>query len=170
MVEIDFTALIFLPTFLLFLALMKAVFFDRVSATIKERDKNVAINKEKTDAFINKAESKVSNYEDDLAEARKKANEILSKANAEAQSSRKDLLAEADADVKEKRFSELAALEDEKNKTINNLSSTIKEITGLMVGKILDQEVSLDLSEEKIQSAFKNGNVNSVKKQMELSV
>ncbi len=159
---IDFTTLAFIPSFIVFIILMNMVFFKPVKKVLAERDTVLDSDKNRTKDAILQAESKVEHYEEALAEARHKASEILSKSNEEAHRKKQELVMANSDELRAKKHSASETLESEKDKAISNLSSTIREITALMVGKILHQEIDINLSDEKIKDAFAKKSQNKV--------
>lgn len=154
---IDFTTVVFVPSFILFVFLMNMVFFKPVAKVIEERDHTLSSDKDKTQKAISTAETKVKEYEEALADARHAASEILAKATEGAHDQQNKMIMETDKELRAKKADALKGLDAEKQSLVSGLNSTISELTKSMVGKVLDQEVKVDLSDKDIQSAFLNG-------------
>ncbi len=149
MVEINFTALVFTLSFIAFLGLMQLVFFTPVATKINLRESEVARDKNKTKSLIQEIEDKISKFKDDpeVLAARKEANELINAAKTEAHEAKSKLVAEVSVELKDRKDSSAKSLQQERDLIIKNLEGPIKEITSLMVAKLVSG-ASIKLKEE----------------------
>ncbi len=149
MVEINFTALVFTLSFIAFLGLMQLVFFAPVATKINQRESEVARDKNKTKTLIQEIEEKISKFKDDpeVLAARKEANDLINAAKTEAHEAKNKLVAEISTELKERKDTNAKNLQQERDQIIKNLEGPIKEITSLMVSKLVSG-ASIKLKEE----------------------
>ncbi len=139
MVNIDFTAVFFAVSFIVFMGLMQLLFFGPVSSKINQREGTITSNKEKTRSLIKEIEHKISQFKEDpeILAARSEANELISAAKSEASDARAKFVTETATNLKATKEKQISMLETERNQIIKNLEGPIKEITTLMVGKLV---------------------------------
>lgn len=150
MISIDFTALIFAISFVLFIGLMYIFFFQPVQRILEQREGSVSGNKDASSSLYQQIDEKTKLLKSDpeILESRKEASEIIAKAKQEASQARQSFLDESNAELKAKRERNITALEQEKEATIKNLEAPIKEITTLMVNKLIGVEKNIQIKEE----------------------
>lgn len=133
---------------------MNELFFKRVAKVVAERDGIAGTDKAKTEEMLSTIEQKVAQYEEELSAARKKSSVIIHAASEEAEEHKHNAMTQAGSEIDANKNSAMEKVESERQSSIADLGSTIRDITSLMVAKVLDQDVNLDLSDEKIKKAF----------------
>ncbi len=142
MVSIDFTALFFGLSFLVFLGLMQLVFWGPIGRKLSQRETSISQTKQKTQALIAELEHKISLLREDpeIVSAQKQASELISRAKFEANETRTKLISEINSELEQQRNSSLSQLEADRNQVLLNLDPAIKEISELIVSSIVSQE------------------------------
>lgn len=151
MVTIDFTAVYFALSFILFMGLMQLIFWAPVSSKINQRENAINTDKEKTRSLTREIESKISKFKEDpeIIAARSEASELVNAAKLEANEAKYRFIEEAASNLKSSKDKQVSALESERNQIIKNLEGPIKEITSLMVSKLVSG-ANIKLKEEVI--------------------
>lgn len=149
MVEINFSALVFTLSFIVFLGLMQLLFFAPVASKIDQREREIGRDKNKTKSLVQEIEEKISKFKDDpeVLAARKEANELINSAKTEAQEAKNKLVAQISNELKDSKETKAKTLEQEQRQIIKNLEGPIKEITSLMVSKLVSG-ANIKLKEE----------------------
>lgn len=168
MVEIDFTIVPFIISFLLFMFLMNMVFFKPVAKVIREREGSKSSDQDSTQYLIEQADSKVEQYQENIHNAQKEATAIVAEALEQANDKKQSMIDHAVADIDTHKLGAIESISKEQIEIIKGLNATVKELTSLMVGKILsDKDIKVDLSDEKIHKIFENkANVQDQKKEI----
>jgi len=139
MISLDFTTLVFALSFIAFIALMQLVFFAPVSDKIAEREGKLDANKTFTINLVQEIQAKIAKFKDDpeLVAARTQAHEIINAAKTEATEAKTKLIADTIDELKTRKEKQSQLFENERIQIIKNLEGPIKEITHLMVTKLL---------------------------------
>ncbi len=149
MVELDFTALVFALSFILFIGLMQLVFFTPVANKIHQRENEINRDKDKSKSLVQEIQERIAKFKDDpeVLAARREAHDLINQAKSEASEAKSRLVTETSTELKAYKTKQTQVLESERNQVIKNLEGPIKEITGLMVGKLVSG-ASIKLKEE----------------------
>ncbi len=139
MVEVDLTAVLFAASFIAFVLFMQLIFFGPVGKNIGKRETAIEADKQKTLDLIKQIEFQIAQFKEDpeIIAARREASELVSTAKQEASDSKQKIVAENATELKATRERQLLALEAERDQVIKNLEAPIKEVTRLMVSKLL---------------------------------
>lgn len=141
MVSLDFTAVIFALSFIVFMYLLKFVFFDKLAAVINQREGFV---KDKL-AASHKAQAKIEieisnqNPKDLLSHARHSASTILQEALSTANKDKDKLVNTAKSEFNSKLDTNLASLKKEENELRANISSIVSELAKTTVDKLISE-------------------------------
>ncbi len=151
MVTIDFTAVYFALSFILFMGLMQLIFWGPVGTKINQRETAINTDKEKTRSLTREIESKISQFKEDpeIIAARSEASQLVNSAKQEASEAKYKFIEETTATLKASKEKQINDLESQRNQIIKNLEGPIKEITSLMVSKLVSG-ASIKLKEEVI--------------------
>ncbi len=134
---LNFTFVIFTMSFIIFLGIMKLVFFDKLKKVITHREKFIEANLEaaKLAAKQASAELRDSNSSDILSKARIQAQEILSQAIEIANSKKQSLLDASHEEIQNKISTELKAINSEKDELMASLGNQVQEIVKFTLDK-----------------------------------
>jgi len=149
-VSVDFTLVLFTASFILFIYLMNLLFFSPLRTVINSREGKIKANRRKTESLVEEVESKIEAFKDDefIKNARAESSRLISEANSEAANKRQALINETAEQLKQKKAKNHSAIEKEKSQILKNLEGPIKEITHLMVGKVLSNANDIQIQEE----------------------
>jgi len=141
MVELNFTFVIFTASFIVFIGLMKLVFFDSIKRVIDEREsfveKNILASREAQKKIEKKiAESDASSI---LMKARQEAQELLGKAIEGANNKRSKMVGDAIIVNKDLISRNIIILEKEEREISKNLSTYIKEVSQTAINQLMSE-------------------------------
>ena len=150
LMQIDGTFIFVVISFIIFLLIIKAVLLNPISKVIDERNSVYAKNSKMETESKQKSRALLQDKEKALKNSRKEASEIIKKVTQEAKEQ---------SAVKIKQAKEQTALLADENKAkLDELSKQAKieaknelnSIVQSMVSRVLCEEVSVNLSDEKI--------------------
>ena len=141
MVELNFTFVIFTISFIVFIGLMKLVFFDSVKEVIERREsfieKNIQASKEAQKKIEDQiAESDASSI---LTKARQDAQKVLGQAIEEANKKRSKIVGDAIIVNKDLISRNILILEKEEKEISKNLSTYIKDISETAIDQLMSE-------------------------------
>lgn len=122
--------------------LIKRFLFKPINEVLeKRRAKADAQIKEAEDARSEAQEMK-ERYEQDMAQAREKASEILTNAQRSADARSEEILREAGEAARSMREKAQADIEQEKKKAVNEIKNEIGSVAMEIAGKVIEREIS----------------------------
>lgn len=138
MVEINFTLVVFLASFLAFMFLMNMFFFAPLKKVIGAREDFIAKSIEETETMASKLDEQVqdSSAESILKTARENAQSIMSSATQEAEKTKTALLEENGTKLKTMYKEHMDSLANEKQAISNEISKICDEVASLAIDKI----------------------------------
>ena len=134
------------------LLIVKIFFLDKIKAILDQRRE--AADKEITDAEAAKAEALAikATYEQNMKEAKAKADDILTSAQRSATSRSEEIINQAQAAAAQIKSKASADIEMEKKKAINDAKNEISGIAMAIAGKVVQRELSAADQEQLIDS------------------
>lgn len=134
---LNFTFVIFTMSFIIFLGIMKLVFFDKLKKVITNREKLIESNLEAAKLAAKQAndEFRSSNFGDILSKARVEAQEIISQAIELASTKKQGLLDESHQQVQSKISNEVKAIKKEQDELMSSLDGQVQEIVKFTLDK-----------------------------------
>ena len=130
--------------------------FPAIKKTMTARSEKIRGDIETAEASKTEAQSVLSMYQAQLADAKAESGRIIDEARLQADSLRKDLQARAEADMLELRTKAMADMETAKNRAVADLQSQVASLAigaaGRIVEKNLDAESNTRLVESFIAS------------------
>lgn len=138
MISVDFTSVIFLLSFLVFLFLLDLFFFKPVAASLKARESGVDQQKEDLDTIHDDIEARISELENDktIIGAKQEANSIVAKARNEANKEKQKLVEKSSNDMSIRVEEMLNAVEDDREEIFRSSEKYISKLTDLMKGRL----------------------------------
>ena len=134
------------------LLVVKIFFLDKIKAILDQR--RAAADKEITDAEAAKAEALAikQTYEQNMREAKAKADDILMNAQRSATSRSEEIISQAQAAAAQIKSKASADIEMEKKKAINDAKNEISGLAMAIAGKIVARELTTTDQEKLIDS------------------
>ena len=123
------------------LLIVKIFFLDKIKAILDQRRE--AADKEITDAEAAKAEAMVikATYEQNMAEAKAKADDILMNAQRSASMRSEEIISQAQQQAAQIKSKASADIEMEKKKAINDAKNEISGLALTIAGKVVEREL-----------------------------
>jgi len=124
------------------LFLVKKFFLDKIKAILDQRRE--AADKQITDAEAAKAEAMAikETYEQNMREAKAKADDILMNAQRSANSRSEEIISQAQAAAAQIKSKASADIEMEKKKAINDAKNEISGLAMAIAGKVVERELN----------------------------
>ena len=134
------------------LLVVKIFFLDKIKAILDQR--RAAADKEITDAEAAKAEALAikQTYEQNMKEAKAKADDILMNAQRSATSRSEEIISQAQAAATQIKSKASADIEMEKKKAINDAKNEISGLAMAIAGKVVARELTTADQEKLIDS------------------
>lgn len=141
LVELNFTFVIFTASFIVFIGLMKLVFFGPVERVINKRESFVADNINASKSSLQKIEAQIADTDASsiLIKARQDSQKILSQAIEEANKEKSKLVGDAVRANKDMIINNVIGLEKEENEISKNLSAHIKEVSSAAIAQLMSE-------------------------------
>jgi F0F1-type ATP synthase membrane subunit b/b' len=141
LVELNFTFIVFTASFIVFVGLMKLVFFDPILRVISRRESFINSNIEASKQALNKVEKEITTADPAsiLVNARLEASQILSNAIEEANRNKSSLVHSALQANKEMLSKNFINLEKEEAKISQNLAEHVAELTQVALDKLISE-------------------------------
>ena len=135
------------------LLIVKIFFLDKIKAILDQRRE--AADKEITDAEAAKAEAMAikETYEQNMKEAKAKADDILMSAQRSATSRSEEIINQAQAAAAQIKSKASADIEMEKKKAINDAKNEISGLALAIAGKVVGRELD-DADQAKLVDSF----------------
>ena len=124
------------------LLIVKIFFLDKIKAILDQRRE--AADKEISDAEAAKAEALTikATYEQNMAEAKAKADDILMNAQRSASMRSEEIISQAQQQAAQIKSKASADIEMEKKKAINDAKNEISGLALAIAGKVVERELS----------------------------
>lgn len=141
MVSLDFTAILFTLSFIVFLGLMKLCFFDPIARVINEREKFIADNLLSSKSIQERIQNEIltKNPAELLTKAREQSHTLISEALTAANTNKQKFLDDNKIKLQGTLNTSLEGLNRESDKIRSNLDSLIAEIVTSSVDKLLGE-------------------------------
>ena len=150
LMQIDGTFLFVVISFLIFLFIIKAILFEPMTKVIEERQKFFAKNTKMETESKEKSKALLEEKENLLSETRSEASNILKEASKQAKEEGELILKETKKERINKIEENQNALNQERETAKIEAKAEITNIVKSLVSKILDEEVEINLDDERI--------------------
>ncbi len=139
MIELDFTFVVFVFSFIAFVFAMKFVFFDPVKNVIKKREAFIDNALEESKKALDKIGSAnaLENPLEILRSAKIKATEITSIAITEANQEKEVVVKKEVDELSSKKDFEICDLEKQQNEILSNMDKYVNELSNDAVNKLI---------------------------------
>lgn len=128
--------------FLILVVILNALFYKPIGKAIDERDSYIRENYAEAQERLTKAESLAEQYEKELAETRRKTQEIVAAAQSEANRISADKVAEAQREAQAKREQTQQELDQQKQEAMRSLEQQVDHLSQQIVNKLLGSQAA----------------------------
>jgi F-type H+-transporting ATPase subunit b len=137
MFDFDATLPFMALQFLLLSALLNAIFYKPMMKALDDRDNYIRTNKVDARERLDKSERLIKEYEQQLANARKQSQLLISQAEAEAQQVYASRVAEAQQEAQAQREQAASEIEQQKQAALSSLEQQVDSLSHQILGKLL---------------------------------
>lgn len=139
--DFDATLPIMALQFLILAAVLNAVFYKPLGKAIDERNDYIRSTELNTKERLSKAENLARQYEQALAQSRKKSQEIILQAQTDAQKIASEKIAEAQREAQAQREQAQTEIEQQKQEAMNSLEQEVDALSRQILEKLLGSEL-----------------------------
>ena len=156
MIEINATIIAQILNFLILVVILRAVAYKPVARLLQQRSDKIRDTLEKAEADRKAAEQTLTQYKNQLADAQKKAQDIIQKANVTARQEHDAAVEETRREIERMKQNAQAEIESERNRAFAEMKSQIVSLSLAAAGKVVSK--NLDTKEnDKLVNDFING-------------
>lgn len=153
MIEINATIIAQILNFLILVVILRAVAYKPVARLLQQRSDKIKGDLNKAEADRKAAEQTLADYKVQLADAHKKAQDIVDKANITARQEHDAAVAETRKEIERMKASAQAEIENERNRAFDEMKSQIVTLSLAAAGKVVSK--NLDTKEnDKLVNEF----------------
>lgn len=139
--DLDATLPLMALQFLLLVVVLNAVFYKPLSKAIDERSEYIRVNQSEARERLTKAETIAKQYEQELAEARRKSQVIIASAQADAGKIASQKLMEAQQEAQAQREQAQRELDQQKQDALLSLEQQVDALSNQILEKLLGNHV-----------------------------
>lgn len=140
--DLDATLPLMAVQFVILTVVLNAVFYKPLGKAIDERDDYIRSNRVDAKERLAKAERLAQQYEQELAETRRKAQAVIAEAQQAAQATAAQSMAEAQQEVQSKREQVQRELDAQKQSALDELQQQVSELSDRILDKLLSSVVA----------------------------
>jgi F-type H+-transporting ATPase subunit b len=144
-----------LVCFALVAFVLTRIAFPKLRETIEAREKTIQDALESAESSKQEAQGQLDEYKQQLAEARSEANRIIEEARQSAEQVRKDLTDKAERDAEAIVARAQEQIEAERNRTVQELQSSISDITIELAEKVVGRSLDGDTQRQMVDAYIK---------------
>ena len=153
--QIDGTFLFAAISFLIFLVIIKFILFNPITKVLEERENFYAKNSKMKNESNEKTKALLEEKEIALKKSREEANEIIKEANLSAKLENEFQIKEAKKEANRNLDEHNLKLNEQSASVKQELKQEVSNFVSLMVSKILKEEITVNVDEEKIKKHLK---------------
>ena len=161
MIEINATILAQILNFLILVAFLRAVAYKPVARLLQQRSDKIRNDLDKAEADRKAAEQTLADYKVQLADAHKKAQDIVDKANITARQEHDAAVAETRKEIERMKQTAQAEIENERNRAFEDMKSQIVTLSLAAASKVVSKNIDTK-ENDKLVNEF----INSLNKDM----
>ncbi|MEB3337799.1 MAG: F0F1 ATP synthase subunit B' [Leptolyngbyaceae bacterium] len=135
--DLDATLPLMALQFLILAFVLNATFYKPLTKALDDRSNYIRVNQSEAKERLVKAESLAKQYEQELAEARKKAQAIITSAQAAAQQVSAQKIAEAQQEAQVQRELAQKELDQQKQEALRSLEQQVDALSRQILTKLL---------------------------------
>lgn len=141
MFDFDATLPFMAIQFLIFTWLLNQIFYKPLTKVLDERDEYIRDNETEARKQLSKTKELAEQYEQQLADARRKSQEILQQAQEDAKKITAQKIAEAQQEVQAQKNQVAQELIEQKNTALATLEQQVDSLSGQILEKLLGPEL-----------------------------
>jgi len=155
MLELDGTIIVIAISFIIFTLIMQAIFYKPMTKVRNERSRYIRNNRRYAKFFEAKKYHLIDKKQSQIIKAKQEANEILNKETSQAHKKKAEVVSEALMSSKQKVEGHKNELEQQKNRTKEELKSEISMIASDISSKILGVHIPITgITDELIENVL----------------
>lgn len=139
--DFDATLPLMALQFLLLVVVLNAVFYKPLSKAIDDRDDYIRKNSLEARERLTKAEKLAQQYEQELAETRRKSQATIAAAQADAQKIAAEKMAQAQGEAQVQREQAAQEIEQQKAEALSSLEQQVDALSRQIIEKLLGPEL-----------------------------
>ncbi|MGB7441762.1 MAG: F0F1 ATP synthase subunit B' [Coleofasciculaceae cyanobacterium] len=139
--DFDATLPLMAVQFLILVAVLNAVFYKPLSKAIDGRDEYLRSNLLEARERLGKAENLAKQYEQELAETRRKSQATIAAAQADAQKTSAQKMAQAQQEAQAQREQAQKEIDQQKAEAMTSLEQEVDALSRQILEKLLGQEL-----------------------------
>ena len=141
MIEINATIIAQIINFLILVVLLRAVAYKPVARLLQQRSDKIKNDIDKAEADRKAAEQTLEQYKVQLADAHKRAQDIVDKANITARQEHDAAVAETRKEIERMKLTAQAEIESERNRAFAEMKSQIVTLSLAAAGKVVSKNL-----------------------------
>ena len=142
MIEINATIIAQVVNFLVLVVILRALAYEPVAKMLKQRSDKIQNSLDQAAADRKAAEQTLAQYNSQLAEANKKAQEIVDRAELTARQEREALVAETKREIERMKQTAQAEIQNERNRAFEEMKAEIVTLSLQAAEKIVAKNLS----------------------------
>lgn len=142
MIEINATMIAQVLNFLILVAILRALAYKPVARMLKQRADKIQETINKADADKKAAEETLAQYKSQLADAQKRAQDIIDKAEITARQEREALVAETKKEIERLKQNAQLEIQNERNRAFEQMQKEIVTLSLAAAEKIVAKNLS----------------------------
>lgn len=158
MIEINATILAQILNFLILVVLLRAVAYKPVARLLQQRSDKIRNDLDKAEADRKAAEQTLADYKVQLADAHKKAQDIVDKANLTARQEHDAAVAETRKEIERMKQVAQAEIENERNRAFEDMKSQIVTLSLAAAGKVVSKNIDTKENDKLVNEFISNLN------------
>lgn len=156
MIELNATIIAQVINFLILAAILRAVAYEPVAKLLKQRSDKIQNSLDKAEADKKAAEETLAQYKAQLADAQKKAQAIVEKAELTARKEREALVAETKQEIDKMKENAKVEIQNERNRAFEQMKSEIVSLSLAAAEKIVAKNLT-SKENDKLVNEFISG-------------
>ena len=142
MIDINATIIAQVVNFLVLVVILRALAYEPVAKMLKQRSDKIQGELDKADADRKAAEQTLEQYKSQLADANKRAQEIVDRAELTARQEREALVAETKREIERMKATAQAEIQNERNRAFEEMKAEIVTLSLQAAEKIVAKNLS----------------------------
>ena len=142
MIEINATMVAQVVNFLILAAILRALAYKPVAKMLKQRSDKIQADINKADADKKAAEETLAQYKSQLADAQKRAQEIVDKAEITARQEREALVAETKKEIERLKQNAQVEIQNERNRAFEQMQKEIVTLSLAAAEKVVGKNLT----------------------------
>ena len=160
MIEINATIIAQVLNFLILVAILRALAYEPVAKMLKQRSDKIQDSLDKAAADRKAAEQTLAQYKNQLADANRRAQEIVDRAELTARQERDSLVAETKREIERMKQNAQAEIQNERNRAFEEMKAEIVTLSLQAAEKIVAKNLSSKENDKLVDDFIAGLNAN----------